>query len=200
MKTIFLAGQADWQIEVKENCDYILLPTLKEHKVSLLMTKKNVSCQLICIKRLEDKEQLKIETEVRHLSEKTKCQTTVYVALQKKANLDYLGQIIIEQKAKETDSFLTQKNLILDPTAKSSSQPILEINNNDVKASHSSSTGQLNEAELFYLTSRGLDRQLAKEILLTAFFTDALKLIHDRESREKTKKFIKIKDYEQAQY
>lgn len=185
VKAQLLSGRPSWQLQVKEDCDYVLIPTLAEHEVTLQMSKSGIHCRLLCLTQVVPGQKLSIKTRVEHLTAKTHCRTLVYASVDKEAKFDYLGQIFIDQAAPQTNSYLTQKTLVLDESAQSSSQPILEINNNNVQASHSASSGQINPAELFYLSSRGLSEKESKLILQRAFFAKMLQEI--REPQIKTR-------------
>lgn len=87
----------------------------------------------------------------------------------------YQGLINVDERAPGTDAYLTNKNLILNDGARADSIPCLEIRTDDVKCSHGSTSGRLDEEALFYLMSRGLSRSQAREELISGFFED---LIH----------------------
>jgi len=86
----------------------------------------------------------------------------------------FQGLIEVDTGASGTDAYLTNRNLILGDGARSDSIPTLRIGNNDVRCSHGSTTGRLSEEELFYLESRGLSRNEAREMLVTGYFEDLL--------------------------
>ncbi len=100
-------------------------------------------------------------------------------AVRDKAKTVYQGLIEVGIGASQTDAYLKNKNLLLNDGARSDSIPMLKINNNDVKCSHGSTTGKLNEEELFYLLSRGFPRTEAERLLIAAFFEDAMESAHD---------------------
>lgn len=86
----------------------------------------------------------------------------------------YQGLIEVEEAALGTDAYLTNKNLILNDGARADSIPCLRIKTDDVKCSHGSTTGKLDEEALFYLMSRGLSRDSARKELITAFFEELI--------------------------
>jgi Fe-S cluster assembly protein SufD len=86
----------------------------------------------------------------------------------------YQGLIDVDENAPGTDAYLTNKNLILNDGARADSIPCLEIRTDDVKCSHGSTTGKLDEEELFYLMSRGLSRTEAKKELIGGFFEELI--------------------------
>jgi len=82
------------------------------------------------------------------------------------------GTIVVRKDAQKTDAAQTNKNLLLSRNALVHSTPRLEILADDVKCRHGSTTGQLDEAALFYLRSRGLSEAAARSLLVYAFASD----------------------------
>jgi Fe-S cluster assembly protein SufD len=79
-----------------------------------------------------------------------------------KARGVFNGKIVVHKDAHKTDAAQTNKNLLLSPEALVDSKPQLEIFNNDVRCSHGSTIGQLDQEALFFLQARGIDRQAAR--------------------------------------
>ncbi len=86
----------------------------------------------------------------------------------------FQGLIQVKPDAKKTDAYLTNKNLLLGDGARADSMPQLDILTDDVKCSHGSTTGKLDEGQLFYLQSRGYSREEAALLLTRAFFAETL--------------------------
>ncbi len=87
------------------------------------------------------------------------------------------GRIVVRPRARKTDAHQTNRNLILSDTALVDSKPQLEIYNNDVKCTHGSTTGRLDETALFYLRSRGLDEAAARSLLTFAFGSEIVEKV-----------------------
>jgi Fe-S cluster assembly scaffold protein SufB len=81
----------------------------------------------------------------------------------------FKGMIKIDKEAKASESYLAGHAILLDKSAKSDAIPGLEIETNEVKATHSASVAQLDENEIFYLMSRGLSRDGAKREIVNGF-------------------------------
>jgi Fe-S cluster assembly protein SufD len=82
------------------------------------------------------------------------------------------GKIIVRSDAQKTDAMQTNKNLLLSKEAIVNSKPALEIFANDVKCRHGSTIGQLDDAAMFYLRSRGIEEKEARDLLVYAFASD----------------------------
>ena len=102
----------------------------------------------------------------------------------------FRGLIKISEEAQRTDSYLTNNNIILSDEARADSVPTLEINANDVKASHGATVGQLDEEEIFYLMSRGISKSAAKKLIINGYFGPVLKSIDSEILREHLYSFI----------
>jgi len=89
--------------------------------------------------------------------------------LNDKATGAFHGRIIVRKNAQKTDAFQTNNNILLADEAKMNSKPQLEIYADDVKCSHGTTTGQLDENALFYMRSRGIPLSEARLLLLYAF-------------------------------
>jgi Fe-S cluster assembly protein SufD len=86
----------------------------------------------------------------------------------------FQGKILVRPGAQRTDGYQLSNALLLSPRAESDSKPELEIYADDVKCSHGSTAGALEEAALFYLESRGIDPATAKSLLIAAFVREGL--------------------------
>lgn len=95
-------------------------------------------------------------------------------AVRDEAHAIYQGLIQVDRTAKGTDAYLTNKHLILSDTARADSIPSLNIQTDDVKCSHGSSTGKLDPNQLFYLLSRGYSESEARRALVEGFFEDVI--------------------------
>jgi SUF system FeS cluster assembly, SufBD len=84
----------------------------------------------------------------------------------------FRGRIRVEQSAQQTDSQQLSRSVLLSDRARAWSTPSLEIIADDVKCTHGATVSDLSEEELFYLRSRGLDRTLARNLLMYAFAND----------------------------
>jgi Fe-S cluster assembly protein SufD len=84
----------------------------------------------------------------------------------------FRGRIRVEQSAQQTDSEQLSRTILLSDKARAWAVPSLEIIADDVKCSHGTTVSDLSEEELFYLRSRGLDRSIARNLLMYAFAGD----------------------------
>ena len=84
----------------------------------------------------------------------------------------YTGLVKIEKKAQKSHAYQKNQNLILSDGVFVESEPFLEIEANDVFCTHGSTTGKISEDQLYYLTSRGINKEEAKNLIVQGFLQD----------------------------
>lgn len=104
--------------------------------------------------------------------------------LDDKARGSFKGELIIQPDAQKTEAYQTNRNILLSRQAEMLTEPQLEIYADDVKASHGATTGQLDEAALFYMQQRCISRDTASKLLLQAFFAEVVDNLSDEQLRE----------------
>nr|MBX2854708.1 Fe-S cluster assembly protein SufD [Paracoccaceae bacterium] len=96
----------------------------------------------------------------------------------------FQGKILVRQPAQKTDGYQISQSVLLSETAEFDAKPELEIYADDVKCSHGSTTGALDETAMFYLRSRGVQRPEAEAMLVAAFVEEAIEEIADEAHQE----------------
>jgi len=97
--------------------------------------------------------------------------------LNDKSRAVFNGKVFVRENAHGTDAQQSNKNLLLSNDARVDTKPQLEIFNDDVKCSHGATVGQLEEEELFYLLTRGLPENLARNLLTYGFAEEIISKI-----------------------
>jgi Fe-S cluster assembly protein SufD len=95
------------------------------------------------------------------------------------------GKIFVRKDAQKTNAYQSSKNILLSDDATINTKPQLEIYADDVKCSHGTSTGRIDEDALFYLNARGIGKENARKLLLGAFAREVINKIHVDALREK---------------
>ena len=135
-----------------------------------------------------------IRTTINHLTENTKSYQLIKSVLEKNSNSVYQGKIFVNSDAQKTDGYQLSKAILLDKESEFNAKPELEIYADDVKCSHGSASGSLNEESIFYLMSRGLSYQQSRELLINGFLLDVVEKITDSEIKNLIKNMIGIKE------
>ena len=102
-----------------------------------------------------------------------------------KATGVFNGKIFVRKDAQKTNAYQSSKNILLSDDATVNTKPQLEIYANDVKCSHGTSTGKIDENALFYLNARGIGKQSAKKMLLQSFAQEIIDKVEVESLRSK---------------
>jgi Fe-S cluster assembly protein SufD len=97
--------------------------------------------------------------------------------IEDKSTATFNGKIFVRKDAQKTNAFQSNKNILLSDDGTINTKPQLEIYADDVKCSHGTSTGKLDEEKIFYLRSRGLSESSAKKLLMHAFASEVVEKI-----------------------
>lgn len=110
-----------------------------------------------------------------HVAKNTFGRVVIKGVAQNGARIKIDGMVKIEKGAQLTNSFLEMRVLLLDKKSSAVAEPKLEIENNEVKASHAASVGKIDEDQLFYLASRGVEREEAKKLIVEGFLNEVIR-------------------------
>lgn len=131
-----------------------------------------------------------LETVSLHKKPNTKANIFIKGVLKDWAGFDYRGLIKIEKKAQQTNSHLSDHTLILSKEAKAVMTPSLEIEADDVKASHEATVGQIDKEQVFYLMSRGLSKKEAEKMIVQGFLGSIIGRVKDSSVKDKLRGII----------
>lgn len=109
-----------------------------------------------------------------HLAPRTTSDLVFKGAVQGRSASVYSGLIRIAKEARHTVANQTNRNLLLSSQAQAESVPNLEIENNDVRCSHASAVGPIDDDQRYYLESRGVPPEIAQRLIVQGFFADLL--------------------------
>ena len=143
---------------------------------------------------LDDQNHHEIKSNINHLVENTKSYQLVKSVLEKKSKAVYQGKIFVSSEAQKTDGYQLSNAILLSENSEFNAKPELEIYADDVKCSHGSSSGSLDENSIFYLMSRGLNYKEAKKLLINGFLLDVIEKITDEEIKNLIKNLLGVKE------
>ncbi len=123
------------------------------------------------------RQHLDMDTEQNHNAADTTSDLLYKGALREKSRVVWQGMIKARPGSQRIDGFQANRNLMLDKTARADSIPGLEIEADDVRCTHASAIGKLDEEEIFYLMSRGIPRPVAVEMSVQGFFDPLMRRI-----------------------
>ena len=144
---------------------------------------------------LKDDQHHEIKTNINHLAENTKSYQLIKSVLNDNSKGVYQGKIFVASRAQKTDGYQLSKALLLNENTEFDAKPELEIYADDVKCSHGSTSGNLDEEAIFYLMSRGLNYQQSRKLLINGFLLDVVEKITDLEIKDLIKNIMEIKEW-----
>lgn len=163
--------------------EFAMSGTLVRRELHLDLAGEGSTCNLTALSMAGAEEHRDMRTRVGHLV--SGCETfELYKGLFDDSSRGVFdGQILVARDAQQTNAHQTNRNLLLSDNAVSNSIPRLEIYADDVKCSHGSTTGQLDEEQVFFLRSRGFDAPKARVMLAKAFANEILGGVEDADLR-----------------
>lgn len=165
-------------ITIKENQHQLvpLLWTGRESTVdfTIHLAGKGAHVTLLGLLLGQGADALDVKANIFHDAPETKSEVVIRGALTDTAKVNFEGLVKIQPGAKGTNAWLAAHLLLLSDQAKGRAIPSLEILENDIKAGHATTVGRVNELEVFYLMSRGVSRQKAKELIIQGFLSSLL--------------------------
>ena len=175
---------------------FILSSGLKFNKIEINMNleKENSTCYILSGLSLGKDEHQEIKTQINHLAPNCKSYQKIKNVLENDSNGVYQGKIFVKDIAQKTDAYQLSKALILDDQAEFNAKPELEIYADDVKCSHGSTSGSIDEDAIHYLMTRGIKLPIAKKLLINGFLNEIFENIPE----EKLKTFLEKSIMEQV--
>jgi len=147
---------------------------LVRNGLNVLVDGKNCYTELNGVYLGREKQHLDNHTFVDHLYGNCTSSETYKGVMDDKSTGVFNGKVVVRQDAQKIEAYQSNGNILLSKESTVNSKPELEIYADDVKCSHGSTTGQLDEKAVFYLKSRGLSAQSARKLLISAFIGEVL--------------------------
>lgn len=138
----------------------------------IVLDREGMDVQITGAFELHENEKISLKLIIRHIAPRTSANTILKGIVFDNAVLELDGTIIVENAAKQTNSFLRENILLLSPHAKAEAIPNLEILTDDVKCSHAATISSFPEEHIFYLQSRGLSKKQAQILLADGFLSE----------------------------
>lgn len=130
---------------------------------------ENIDISLDALVKIKEDTEVFNSIDIVHKHPNTKSDIKIRHLLDDNAKADFEAKSVIENEALYSKAFQDSKTILLSDDAKISARPHLEILTDELEASHGATTGGLDQEAIYYMQSRGIDEQTAKEILIDAF-------------------------------
>jgi len=150
---------------------------LSRHDISVVMDNEGAECWVDGLYLIGSDQHTDTHSVIDHQQPQCKSHQLYKGILDGNARAVFNGKIFVRQGAQKTDAMQTNKNLLLSPQARVDTKPQLEIYADDVKCAHGAAVGQIDQEELFYLETRGINPELGRSLLTYGFAEEVIEKI-----------------------
>lgn len=159
-------------------------------KTNINLMEENSECIWNLSSLTKDKDNKEFDVSIYHKSKKTKCEINNYGVSRDESRLLFSGICKIEHGSHESVAHQNSKIMVFDEASDAIAKPILKIDDNDIEASHAAVVGKISDDHLFYLTSRGLSVQKARELITYGYLKPILSGFDDEELQRQINSLI----------
>ncbi len=158
-----------FESNASEPLECFLLVFKGDAQIQVNLKEEGATCLIQALYLIDKDHKANIDIKISHLGRDTKSSQIIKGIATDQSKVSFFGNIYIDNNAQKSDGYQNHRALLLSDDACVQAVPALEIYADDVKCSHGSATGPLDENALFYLLSRGISSKSAKKILLESF-------------------------------
>jgi Fe-S cluster assembly protein SufD len=187
----------DIDLDKNSHLEYFILSKgskFAKHDINCSLNNNYGSVSLNGIIDLDNKKHHEIKTVIYHNEENCKSYQLIKSVLNENSKGVYQGKIYVNSKAQKTDGYQLSRALLLNDDVEFNAKPELEIYADDVKCSHGSTSGNIDENSIFYLMSRGLSHAQSKRLLTNGFLNEAVEKITNEKVKSLVKKLTGIQE------
>jgi len=166
-----------------------------KHDINCSLNNDHGSVSLNGIIDLDNEKHHEIKTSINHNEENCKSYQLIKSVLNENSKGVYQGKIYVNSKAQKTDGYQLSRALLLNDDVEFNAKPELEIYADDVKCSHGSTSGNIDENSIFYLMSRGLSHAQSKKLLTNGFLNEVIEKISNKNVKSLIKKLTGIQEW-----
>ncbi len=165
--------------------------TLVRNNLNIAVNGANCETHLNGVYLLKENQHVDNHTVVDHKAPHCESHELYKGVIDDKATAVFNGKVFVRKDSQKINAFQSNANVLLSDDAAVNSKPELEIYADDVKCSHGSTTGQLNEEAVFYLRTRGISEKSARHLMVSAFIEDVISKIENESVTDFTHSIIK---------
>ena len=187
----------DINLDKNSHLEYFILSKgskFAKHDINCSLNSDHGSVSLNGIIDLDNEKHHEIKTSINHNEENCKSYQLIKSVLNENSKGVYQGKIYVNSKAQKTDGYQLSRALLLNDDVEFNAKPELEIYADDVKCSHGSTSGNIDENSIFYLMSRGLSHAQSKKLLTNGFLNEVIEKISNKNIKSLIKKLTGIQE------
>jgi len=158
---------------------------LTRNGLSVIVEGENCHTEMNGVYLGTENQHLDNHTLIEHLYSNCTSSETYKGVMDDKSTGVFNGKVIVRPNAQKIEAYQSNGNILLSNTSTVNSKPELEIYADDVRCSHGSTTGQLDDDAIYYLRTRGISEHKAKKLMVAAFVGEVLEKIDNKDVRKK---------------
>ncbi len=156
----------------------------KKEDSEISLNSEDSSAKIMSAVFLKNDDHQEIQSTIRHKKPNCKSFQKIKNILKDGSKGIFQGKVHVSKEAQKTDAYQISKGLLLDQKSEFSTKPELEIYADDVKCSHGSTSGNIDEQAQYYLMSRGLSKKNATRLIVKGFLTDVISEIKNKDLKK----------------
>jgi Fe-S cluster assembly protein SufD len=180
-----------YRLKVTGSLGVIIVAQSGQSEVVVELDQAGAKALVLGIIESQNNDDLKLRIVTVHQAANTHAETMIHGLVSDQAQVQIKGLIQIKKNAQQVTDFLTERVLLLSENARAVAEPELEIEADEVRASHAATVSSLNKDELFYLMSRGVNRQEAERLITAGFIAKVLNRIDNDKIRKQVASYVK---------
>lgn len=171
-------------LPVKTDLGLVILSSAGKSEITVDLVREGAQALILGLIDSQHQDNLELRVVTVHRVPNTHAETMIYGLVRDQAQAQIKGLIQIKKQAQRVTDFLTERILLLSDEARAVAEPELEIEADEVRASHAATVASLDKDELFYLMSRGVNAKQAEQLITDGFINQVVKRIDDAKIRQ----------------
>ena len=158
------------KLVIRDSCDLLIIGDT--HKdIDIELERENLRCDVKCLVLCKSGSNQNINVRINHTRKSCVSVLRVYSVLYSKSKLRVRGKVNIAHKADKSEAYFGSESLVLGDGSTVNAIPQLDIRNKNSKVSHNAVIATITDEDLWFLTSRGIDRNAAQDTFIVGFLT-----------------------------
>lgn len=182
---IIKPAKANYQLKISGNRGVVILGSSGKSEIVIELNREGTRALVLGLIQSKNQDDLQLKVTTVHQAPNTHAETMIYGLVRDQAQVQIKGLIQIKKRAQRVTDFLTERILLLSDRAKAIAEPELEIEADEVRASHAATVSSLDKNELFYLMSRGVSAAAAEKLITDGFLNHVISRIDSGKIRDK---------------
>ncbi|OIN89523.1 hypothetical protein COW80_02250 [Candidatus Beckwithbacteria bacterium CG22_combo_CG10-13_8_21_14_all_01_47_9] len=176
--------KANYYLPVEGNLGLVILAKSGKSEIIIDLDKEGKHALILGLVDSDQQDNLELIVTTIHNAPNTHAETMIYGLVRDRAQVQIKGLIQIKKQAQRVTDFLTERILLLSDQSRAIAEPELEIEADEVRASHAATVASIDKDERFYLMSRGVTGVQAEQLIVSGFINQVINRIDDVKIRQ----------------